>query len=233
MITLDQVEELGGYTVIYADPPWQYNDKGSNGAAEKHYSTMSIEEVCAMPVKRLAAPTSALFLWAVGPMLPDAFRVIDAWGFTYKTVAFNWIKSKNAKDFFGLGRWTRQNAEYCLLGIRDRPERRSASVRQVVFAEEDTHRFTVDWDETQGTQPDDVCRVCGTTKRFHSFWFPGYQGETLGAQIQRHSAKPPEARERIVELLGDVPRIELFARTPTEGWDVWGDEVECSVDMGI
>ncbi len=194
MITLDQVEELGGYTVLYADPPWQYNDKGSNGAAEKHYSTMSIEEVCAMPVARLAAPTSALFLWAVGPMLPEAFMVMKAWGFTYKTVAFNWIKSKNAKDFFGLGRWTRQNAEYCLLGIRDRPERQSASVRQVLF---------------------------------------GIEEMTLGAPLQRHSRKPDEARDRIVTLLGDVPRIELFARAKVEGWDAWGDEVQCDVDLGI
>jgi len=78
---------IGRYAVIYADPPWRYSQKGLQGAAEKHDPTMSVEELCALPVAELAAPDSVLFLWATFPQLPEALRLIRAWGFTYKSVA--------------------------------------------------------------------------------------------------------------------------------------------------
>ena len=70
-----------------------------------------------MPVADLAAPDSALFLWATFPQLPEALRLIEAWGFTYKSVAFVWLKKNKKADswFYGLGFWTRGNAEICLL----------------------------------------------------------------------------------------------------------------------
>ncbi len=98
--------------MIYADPPWRYTQKGLQGAAEKHYPTMGMDEICALPVADLAAPNSVLFLWATFPQLPEALRLINAWGFTYKSVAFVWLK-KNRKSeswFYGLGFWTRGNA---------------------------------------------------------------------------------------------------------------------------
>lgn len=88
----------GSYSVIYADPPWRYQDTGCNGNAAGHYNTMSLNEICAMPVAEIASET-------------------------------------------------------------------------------------------------------------------------------RHSEKPTEIRHRIVELLGDVPRVELFARTKAPGWDAWGNEI--------
>ena len=78
--------------MIYADPPWRYAQKGLQGAAEKHYPTMGIDELCTLPVADLAAPDSVLFLWATFPQLPEALRLINAWGFTYKSVAFVWLK---------------------------------------------------------------------------------------------------------------------------------------------
>ena len=68
-----------------------------------------------MPVADLAAPDSALFLWATFPQLPEALRLIEAWGFTYKSVAFVWLKKNKKADswFYGLGFWTRGNAEIC------------------------------------------------------------------------------------------------------------------------
>ena len=74
---------IGKYNVIYADPPWRYAQKGLQGAAERHYPTMGIEELCALPVAELAAPDSVLFLWATFPQLPEALRLIKAWGFQY------------------------------------------------------------------------------------------------------------------------------------------------------
>ena len=70
----------GTYEIIYADPPWRYSAKKVQGAAENHYPTMSIDELCALPVAELAAKDSALFMWATFPQLPEALRLIRAWG---------------------------------------------------------------------------------------------------------------------------------------------------------
>ena len=123
---------------------------------------MGIDELCALPVADLAAPDSALFLWATFPQLPEALRLIKAWGFQYKSVAFVWLKKNRKADswFYGLGFWTRGNAEVCLLATKGHPKRQAA-------------------------------------------------------------------------LMGDLPRVELFARQTPPGWDVWGNEVESTVpDFG-
>ena len=81
----------GTYRVIYADPPWHYgnsgaiNDDDSWGRAERHYPTMTIADLCALDIKRLAAPNAVLFLWVTSPLLAECWPVITAWGFTYKT----------------------------------------------------------------------------------------------------------------------------------------------------
>ena len=78
------------YSIIYADPPWRYEMKKGQGVAENHYSTMGTEEICSLPVQEICEKNCALFLWVTFPQLPEAFRVIKAWGFRYKTVAFVW-----------------------------------------------------------------------------------------------------------------------------------------------
>lgn len=92
------------YSVIYADPPWRYERSKVQGAAEKHYPTMGIDELCALPVPELAAKDCALFLWATFPQLPEALRLICAWGFQYRTVAFVWLKRnrKSPSWFYGI-----------------------------------------------------------------------------------------------------------------------------------
>ena len=177
------------YQVIYADPPWSYkvySQKGMGRSAENHYPTMSVEEIRALPVGDLADTDCALFLWVTMPCLIEGLSVLKAWGFTYKTVAFVWVKQNRRADslFWGMGYWTRSNVELCILATKGRPKRKSAAVHQVILS-----------------------------------------------RIEEHSKKPKEARERIERLLGDVPRIELFARQKTEGWDVWGNEVESDIEM--
>ena len=110
----------GTYEIIYAESPLAVCSKGLQGAAEKHYPTMGIDELCTLPVADLAAPDSVLFLWATFPQLPEALRLIRAWGFTYKSVAFVWLKKNKKADswFYGLGFWTRANAEVCLLATK-------------------------------------------------------------------------------------------------------------------
>ena len=96
---------MGKYQVIYADPLWAYrvwSKKGNGRSAESHYPTMSIEEIADLPVKKLADENCALFLWVTFPLLREIWKVIDAWGFIYKSVAFVWIKqNKRADSCFG------------------------------------------------------------------------------------------------------------------------------------
>jgi len=173
------------YNIIYADPPWGYRDKRNthpriSGGAESHYPTMAIEDIKTLPIDNLAADNCMLFLWVTFPTLPEGLDVINAWGFTYKTLGFSWIKTnkKNGKPFFGIGYYTKSNCEVCLIGVKGKPIKISDKISSVVMSPRD-----------------------------------------------KHSKKPDIIRDKIVELCGDIPRIELFARTESPGWDVWGNEV--------
>ena len=127
------------YATIYADPPWEFKTRSAKGkgrSAEAHYDCMPTPEIKALPVADLAAPTSCLFLWTTNPVLPQALDVMAAWGFTFKAVAFCWVKrTKHGKWHFGGGHWTRANAELCLLGVRGEPKRVSCAVPMLVEAQ--------------------------------------------------------------------------------------------------
>ena len=91
----------GKYRVIYSDPPWSYGNSGLHeyGHAERHYPTMTVKELCALPVRDFSADDSVLFLWTTSPMLEDAFTVLNAWGFDYKT-SFVWDKVKHNFGYY-------------------------------------------------------------------------------------------------------------------------------------
>jgi len=110
------------YSVIYADPPWAYKHSGGNGAALNHYGTMSTEDISALPVRDICAENAVLFKWATFPNIEEAIKVMRAWGFEYKTAGFVWVKKKKKSGslFWGMGAYTRANAEVCLLGISKR-----------------------------------------------------------------------------------------------------------------
>lgn len=129
------------YSVILADPPWRYSDSGCNGAAEKQYPTMSLEDIKALPVHRLTESNCVLFLWATYPMLREALQVIDSWEFNYKSIAFQWVKRNPSGVgwFFGLGRWTRGNTEPCLLAVRGKPKRVNNSISQLIVSSVGAH----------------------------------------------------------------------------------------------
>lgn len=127
------------YSVIYADPPWAYQ-QGGRGAAKCHYETMSTEALCDMPVRNICTEDAVLFMWATFPNIPEALKVMEAWGFTYKTAAFVWVKqNKKAPTLFtGMGAYTRANAEVCLLGISKKTKAKSVvashRVHQIIMA---------------------------------------------------------------------------------------------------
>jgi len=172
------------YKVILADPPWLYNDKGSSkhpGASHK-YNCMKLEDLMNLPIDIISDTDSVLFLWSTMPMLPNALKLVEAWGFKYKTIGFVWVKrNKKKKDgwFYGMGHWTRSNPEVVILGVRGNPKRASANVHSIIES-----------------------------------------------PIKIHSSKPDELYDRIEELCGDVPRVELFARKTRDGWDSIGYEID-------
>jgi N6-adenosine-specific RNA methylase IME4 len=138
------------FGAILADPPWHFDvwAEGSNRNASSKYDTMRADDIAAMPVSNLAAPNCALFMWMVWPRLHEAVNVIESWGFTYKTCAFNWIKAntkqidmfrEDADCFAGMGYWTRANSEACLLATRGKPKRLNADVRQGIIAPRREH----------------------------------------------------------------------------------------------
>lgn len=178
------------YQIIYADPPWSYVDKAKAGGrgACCHYDVMNKDDIEKLPIKEISDNDCILFLWVTMPKLNEVFDLINAWGFTYKTVGFTWVKKNKKSDswFWGMGRWTRANAELCLIATKGKPKRLKANIHSII----DT-------------------------------------------PIEEHSKKPNIVKDKIIQLCGDLPRIELFARQKTPGWDVWGNEVESDISLPI
>ena len=179
------------YQIIYADPPWKYKvlSKKINGrTAESYYNTMSIEDIINLKsfINNISDANCVLFLWVTYPCLKEALKVIEEWGFDYKTCGFTWIKRNKKSNtwFWGMGYWTRANSEMCLIATKGNIKRISKSVHQII----DT-------------------------------------------PIENHSKKPDVVRNKIIELVGDLPRIELFARQKVDGWDSWGNEIESDIQL--
>jgi len=178
------------YSIIYADPAWDYKfGKSSSRYIKNKYNTMTLKEICDLPVINIVEDNSILLIWITFPKLEWVFPVIKAWGFEYRTILFNWVKTyKNGNLFMGCGYYTRSNSEICLLGKRGN----------------------------------------GLNRKIHDI------NSVILSPYTGHSKKPPIIRNKIVNLFGDLPRIELFARPPKDrlfedesykGWDLWGNEV--------
>ena len=186
------------YKIIYADCPWEYSNPKNNDPAMGGitYNTMPVEEIMALPVQSLADKDCALFMWATMPKLREALQVIESWGFTYTTCAFTWIKlNKNA----GFIEKTVNKIKYTII-------------------EGGFYSGMGHW--TNGN-----AELCLFAKKGRPPRNKKNVKQLVFSPLGRHSAKPPEVRNRIVELMGDVPRIELFARERVEGWHTFGNEV--------
>ena len=155
------------YNIIYADPPWSYKDKalsGNRGACCK-YNVMKIEDICKLPINKITNNDCILFMWVTMPKLNECFEVIKKWKFDYKTCAFTWIKENKKSDtlFWGMGRWTRANAELCLIATKGKPKRQSAKVHSVVISKIREHSRKPD--EVR----DKIVELCGDLPRIKLF----------------------------------------------------------------
>lgn len=149
----------GHFGAILADPPWGFNlwwggrtNKTPAGVPSRatvpHYAVMKEPELNALPVGDLAADDCVLFLWTCWPVLEWSMRTISAWGFTFKTCGFCWVKAHAGQiDMFRddfdphmtLGYWTRSNSEVCLLATKGNPKRRDAGIKQAIIEPRRAH----------------------------------------------------------------------------------------------
>ena len=179
-----KAKAMSPYSIIYADPAWRMN--GNHGELNPAYLTMSDDEIVNLPVAPIACDNSVLLMWVISSKMDVAIQACKAWGFTYKTIAFVWVKTskKTGMPNCRLNSYTLSAVEVCILAMRGKLPKKSHKVKQVIMSPR-----------------------------------------------ERHSKKPDEIRNRIVELFGDLPRIELFARQRVAGWDVFGNEVEGSIRL--
>lgn len=131
------------YNIIYADPPWSYRNMGNiQATANSHYETMKQEDIekLGKTIEKISEKNCMLFMWATFPKLQEALDTIKAWGFTYKTIGFNWIKkNKNGSNFFGVGWYTKSNSEICLIGVKGKPIKQSNSISQIIESVREEH----------------------------------------------------------------------------------------------
>ncbi len=200
------------YDLIYADPPWQYGNTVSNGAANNHYSTMSMADLKRLPVWQLAAENSVLAMWYTGTHNREAVELAEAWGFRVRTMkGFTWVKlNQNAG-----GRFDKALAEGALVDFTDLLEMLDAETRMN------------GGNYTRSNTEDVLIATRGSGRERASASVKQVVHSCLG----EHSEKPWAVRHRLEQLYGDVSRIELFAREEWPGWDRWGNECNSSVVM--
>jgi N6-adenosine-specific RNA methylase IME4 len=184
------------YDVILADPPWHFQNYSADEPGMLHdrqrgpnryYPTMLTKDIGALPIADMAAKDAVLFMWACWPLLPDAFEVIKAWGFDYKSLAWVWVKAnRSGMGFFtGMGYYTRANSEPCLLATRGNlPKPADRGIQALIYA-----------------------------------------------PVREHSRKPDDQYRKIEALYPGKRYLELFARRKRTGWDAWGNQVDCDIEI--
>lgn len=165
------------------------------------YPMMRTRDICALPVETIAAADCILFLWAVHSHLPEALEVIQAWGFTYKTVAFTWVKrtSKDTGYFLGRGYWTHSNAELCLLATRGHPQRVGTGVRSLIVSPVREHSRKPDGVRER------IVRICGDVPRAELFARQKIAGWSVwGNEVACDFSLPQPLMHRTNPLLSEV-----------------------------
>lgn len=194
----------------YADPPWFYNG-GRNkshrfrGGCRQYYPVLKTEQICQAtpwdtPIRDLFASNAVMFLWGTWPNFPEIFPVLEAWGFRYKTLGFLWLKTNtnSGTPFFGTGFYTKSNTEPCVLAVRGKLKPITNAISQI-------------FQDPMGVGGDPTQDV----------------GLLVHPRTERHSEKPLSVADKIEELYGPLPRLELFCRPQRlDGWYRWGKAVD-------
>lgn len=214
------------FDVIHADPPWRYNDKSRNrGGAERHYGTMSLDELKAMNVADYAATDCCLLMWTTGPQLDDAIVLMKAWGFSYGTLGFLWVK-RSGNHWENSARRIRQRLRQKFGGQK---ELKLNAILKAITPEVVRDEVKDRWFWGMGS----YTRACGEVVLLGVKGAPAALREDKGVHqvmeeiIGEHSAKPDEVYERIERLFGpNVKRLDMFTRRNRPGWAALGDQVD-------
>lgn len=198
------------YSIIYLDPPWKYNSRANHktrfrGGAEGHYPLMTMKEIAALPIPQLAAKNAALLMWCTFPYLDQQIKLFTHWGFRYRTQFVTWTKlNKRGYD-----------------QPKDDPNYKPAKP-YVLYRDGLYHSVFFGVGYYAKSNPE----VCLMGMRGQVPTISDNATSVILAPLREHSRKPDEAYDRIGQVFGDVPRIELFARYSQPGWDVAGSGVD-------
>lgn len=198
------------YDLLYVDPPWKYKNTVSNGAAENHYPTMELHEMMQMPINQICKPDCVMFMWHVSAMPLEALKLVESWGFKFKSMkAFTWVKLNK--------RFQRELKKKFCIGT---DEFNRLSEHEVLML---LQKFTKmnGGNYTRANTEDVLVAIKGKgLERIDAA-----VKQIVFAPIGEPSEKPNIIRKEIERLYGDVDRIELFCRHSPEGWDTFGNQV--------
>jgi N6-adenosine-specific RNA methylase IME4 len=192
------------FGTILADPPWQFTNRTGRMAPEhkrlSRYSTMTVDEICALPIGDHGAETSHLYLWVPNALLPDGLRVMQAWGYTYKSNIV-WYKTRKdgGPDGRGVGFYFRNVTEILLFGVRGKNARtRDAGRRQVNIIPSRKREHSRKPDETYeiieacSTGPYLELFARGTRKGWTAWGHQAAEYEPTWDTYSNHSAAKPK-----------------------------------------
>ena len=201
------------FDVLVLDPPWEWkarSPKGEGKSAKRHYPVMKLKDIQALPIKELGTPDCAIFLWATGSLLHHAFATLAAWGFEYVTMPFVWAKLTKCA-YANFAKWQKQGKT---------PEEILARL---------FHNGTGYW-----TMANAEVVLMGRLPEGHPKRVKKDIRSLIVTPVQEHSQKPQEFRRRVDRMMGAVPKIEVFAREPADGWVSIGNEIDgCDIQESI
>lgn len=194
------------YQVIYADPPWSYENKKTGGnmisGAEQHYKLMTNEDIMNMPIQDISAKNSICFMWATVPLLPEGLATLAAWGFKYKTM-LTWRKIMS----LGMGYWFRGQCEHLLLGVRGNVK---------AFRQQSSNFY-----ESEVFELDE----CFQSRAGKHSQKPAHFRELINKAVNVSFEDPLK-----LELFARS-RAGLFPDDEYKGWDVFGNQVNNSIEL--
>jgi len=190
------------FATVMADPPWRFTNRTGKIAPEHkrlaRYPTMELNEICALPVSEQVEDRAHCYLWVPNALLPDGLKVLQAWGFDYKShIVWEKIRKDGGPDGRGVGFYFRNVTEILLFGTRGKNVRTLGPGRTQVNFIEAEEPF-----EDESKIPD---------------------GDLLKTRKREHSRKPDE-QYGIIEGCSWGPYLELFGRGKRKGWTVWGNQ---------
>lgn len=210
------------YRTVVADPPWDYAGKTPpwRSSSRQTYELMPLKDICDLPVHTVVSSNAHLYLWAVLPMMKEAYQVVEAWGFTAETM-LTWCKPG-----VGLGGGYRGNTEHLIVARKG-----WSSVNPTCSLCGGRSRGSSkclcdhpDWRVKGQRLADSACAKAAFRTTANGTWYQSPRGA--------HSRKPSLFME-MIERMSHPPYLEMFAREKRDGWDVWGNEMPNDIEFEV